>query len=52
VVPLQQARELAAGLPRATLDVIPGAGHWLVETHAERLLDTVVPWLSRQEAAA
>jgi 3-oxoadipate enol-lactonase len=52
VTPVQQARELAAGLPRASLAVIPGAGHWLVETHPDRLLGVVMPWLQQQEVAA
>lgn len=52
VTPVQQARELAAALPHASLTVIPGAGHWLVETHPDRLLDVTLPWLQQQEVAA
>ncbi|MEN9933656.1 MAG: hypothetical protein RLZZ387_235 [Chloroflexota bacterium] len=48
----QQARELADALPRGSLAVIPGAGHWLVETHADKLVAAARPWIERQELAA
>jgi 3-oxoadipate enol-lactonase len=50
--PPHHARELAGLLPNARLHVLPQAGHWLVKTHAEPLLDVVLPWLSAQEVAA
>ena len=48
----QQARELTARLPLAQLEVIPGAGHWLIQTHAERLVDLTLSWIRQQESAA
>lgn len=50
--PAHHARELARLLPRARLSVLPGAGHWLVKTHADDLLGVVLPWLAEQEVAA
>jgi pimeloyl-ACP methyl ester carboxylesterase len=41
------ARELAKGIPNADLHILPNAGHWLVKTHTDALLDLVVPWLDR-----
>jgi pimeloyl-ACP methyl ester carboxylesterase len=46
--PPHHARELADHMPRAELRMIPGAGHWLVKTHADALLDALLPWLSAQ----
>src|SRR5947209_2601762 len=37
VVPLASARELARTIPAAELVVLPGAGHLLLQRHAERL---------------
>lgn len=50
--PLHHARELAAGLRNAKLQVIPRAGHWLVKTHTPALIDIIVPWLRELEVAA
>ncbi|HEX5690693.1 MAG TPA: alpha/beta hydrolase [Roseiflexaceae bacterium] len=50
--PAHHAHELAAGLPHAELHMIPGAGHWLVKTHTQALLDLLTGWLERQEARA
>jgi pimeloyl-ACP methyl ester carboxylesterase len=48
----RHAHELAAGLPNAELLMIPRAGHWLVKTHTDDLLDILVPWLAKQGVAA
>jgi 3-oxoadipate enol-lactonase len=45
----QHARELAQALPNASLHMLPEAGHWLVKTHSEALLATLMPWLTAQE---
>jgi 3-oxoadipate enol-lactonase len=50
--PPHHARELASLIPNAQLQTIPRAGHWLVKTHADALLASVLPWLDEQEAAA
>jgi 3-oxoadipate enol-lactonase len=50
--PPRHARELADGLTSAELHTIPGAGHWLVKTHTQALLDIVAPWLDAREVAA
>jgi pimeloyl-ACP methyl ester carboxylesterase len=50
--PPHHARELARLLPNARLHVLPNAGHWLVKTHADDLLDVVMPWLERVEVTA
>mgnify|MGYP003379308402 CR=1 FL=1 len=49
---LRELHDKLGDNPNATLTVIPGAGHWLVETHPERLLDVTLPWLQQQEVAA
>jgi 3-oxoadipate enol-lactonase len=48
----RHAHELAAGLANADLQVIPRAGHWLVKTHTDTLLDILVPWLAKQGVTA
>jgi pimeloyl-ACP methyl ester carboxylesterase len=50
--PPRHARELAQLIPHARLYTLAQAGHWLVKTHADQLLDIVLPWLSEQEVAA
>jgi 3-oxoadipate enol-lactonase len=50
-VPMAHARLLAAGLPRAELHVIPGAGHFLIATHPDALLSLVRPWLEDDSPA-
>lgn len=52
VAPPQQARELAGCMPHAQLEVIQGAGHWMLQTHTSALLDLVLPWLAHQEGRA
>ncbi len=49
---LARTRELVARLPHGSLEVIPGTDHTLVEAYPDRLVEVVVPWLRRQEAAA
>jgi pimeloyl-ACP methyl ester carboxylesterase len=51
-VPVHHARELARLIPNAQLRTLPNAGHWLVKTHADALLDILLPWLGAQEVAA
>lgn len=50
-VPVHHAREPAWLLPNARLRTLPNAGHWLVKTYADALLDILLPWLSDQELA-
>jgi pimeloyl-ACP methyl ester carboxylesterase len=50
--PVHHSRELARLLPNARLHVLPNSGHWLVKTHADALLDVVMPWLEQVEVAA
>jgi pimeloyl-ACP methyl ester carboxylesterase len=50
--PLHHARELANLLPNASLHTLPQAGHWLVKTHSQPLLEVVLPWLAAQEVRA
>jgi pimeloyl-ACP methyl ester carboxylesterase len=45
ITPPHHARELARLLPRARLRILPEAGHWLVKTHTDALLDVVMPWM-------
>jgi pimeloyl-ACP methyl ester carboxylesterase len=50
-VPAHHARELARLIPNARVSTLPDAGHWLVKTHADQLLDVLLPWLREQEVA-
>jgi pimeloyl-ACP methyl ester carboxylesterase len=50
--PMHHARELARLLPNASLHTLPQAGHWLVKTHSQALLDVVLPWLAAREVRA
>ncbi len=43
---LEEARELQAGIPDATLAVIEDSGHMIPIEAPQRLLEVVVPWLS------
>lgn len=45
IVPLDQARALAAALPHATLSVVPGAGHVPTVTRPEEIADGVTRYL-------
>jgi len=44
---LEEARELQAGIPGATLEVIEDTGHMIPIEAPERLAAVVVPWLER-----
>ena len=44
---LDEAEELRAGIPGATLAVIEGSGHMLPIEAPDRVLGAIVPWLSR-----
>lgn len=48
--PPHHARELADRIPNSDMHVLPQAGHWLVKTHADELLQTLLPWLAAQRA--
>jgi hypothetical protein len=39
-------------MPNASLRLLPNAGHWLVKTHADALLDITLPWLADREVTA
>lgn len=43
---LEEARELHAGIPDATLAVIEDSGHMIPIEAPQRLLEVIVPWLS------
>ncbi|WP_323144448.1 alpha/beta fold hydrolase [Massilia phyllosphaerae] len=43
---LEEARELQAGIPDATLAVIEDSGHMIPIEAPQRLLEVIVPWLS------
>jgi pimeloyl-ACP methyl ester carboxylesterase len=49
---LDEARELAAGIPGAALRVIEGSGHMLPLEASDALADAVVPWLRDQLSGA
>ncbi len=51
-VPAHHSHELARLIPNARLRTLPDAGHWLVKTHADELLNLLLPWLGEQEVAA
>jgi pimeloyl-ACP methyl ester carboxylesterase len=50
--PMHHAQELADSIPDARLHMIPRAGHWLVKTHTDALLEAILPWLAVHETAA
>jgi pimeloyl-ACP methyl ester carboxylesterase len=43
LLPMSHAEALAAQLPSGRLDVVEGAGHFLLHTHLGRVLDVLVP---------
>jgi pimeloyl-ACP methyl ester carboxylesterase len=51
VVPVRNAELLAAALPRARLDLIPGAGHLVFIEEAERFNQDVMHFLQAEELA-
>lgn len=44
---LEEAQELQAGIPDARLAVIEDSGHMIPIEAPQRLLEVIVPWLSR-----
>jgi len=44
---LEEARELQAGIPGATLEVIEDSGHMIPIEAPARLAEVIVPWLAR-----
>jgi pimeloyl-ACP methyl ester carboxylesterase len=44
---LEEARELQAGIPGATLDVIEDTGHMIPIEAPQRLAAVIVPWLAQ-----
>jgi pimeloyl-ACP methyl ester carboxylesterase len=48
---LEEARELQAGIPDASLVVIEDSGHMLPIEAPGRLLEAIVPWLAAHQAA-
>jgi 3-oxoadipate enol-lactonase len=50
-VPRPHAEMLAGGIPNAQLIVIEGAGHVLVWTHPEELVEEVERWLKNPNPA-
>jgi pimeloyl-ACP methyl ester carboxylesterase len=47
---LEEARELQAGIPGATLEVIEDTGHMIPIEAPARLAEVIVPWLARHQA--
>jgi pimeloyl-ACP methyl ester carboxylesterase len=47
---LEEARELQAGIPGATLEVIEDTGHMIPIEAPARLAAVIVPWLARHQA--
>jgi pimeloyl-ACP methyl ester carboxylesterase len=45
---MEEARELQAGIPDATLEVIEDSGHMIPIEAPQRLAEVIVPWLERQ----
>jgi pimeloyl-ACP methyl ester carboxylesterase len=46
---MEEARELQAGIPGATLEVIENTGHMIPIEAPQRLADVIVPWLARHQ---
>ncbi|MFK3739865.1 alpha/beta fold hydrolase [Massilia sp. TN1-12] len=46
---IDEAREMAAAIPGAVLEVVEDSGHMIPIEAPERLLDIVVPWLAAHE---
>jgi pimeloyl-ACP methyl ester carboxylesterase len=44
---MEEARELQAGIPGATLEVIEDSGHMIPIEAPDRLAEVIVPWLER-----
>jgi pimeloyl-ACP methyl ester carboxylesterase len=46
---MEEARELQAGIPGATLELIEDSGHMIPIEAPERLTEVIVPWLARYQ---
>ncbi|MDN4054745.1 alpha/beta hydrolase [Massilia sp. YIM B02763] len=46
---IEEAREMAAAIPGAVLEVVEDSGHMIPIEAPQRLLEIVVPWLAAQE---
>jgi pimeloyl-ACP methyl ester carboxylesterase len=46
---MEEARELQAGIPGATLELIEDSGHMIPIEAPERLAEVIVPWLARYQ---
>jgi pimeloyl-ACP methyl ester carboxylesterase len=47
---LEEARELQAGIPGATLEIVEDTGHMIPIEAPARLAEVIVPWLARHQA--
>jgi pimeloyl-ACP methyl ester carboxylesterase len=47
---LEEARELQAGIPGASLEIIEDTGHMIPIEAPARLAEVIVPWLARHQA--
>jgi pimeloyl-ACP methyl ester carboxylesterase len=47
---LEEARELQAGIPGATLEIVEDTGHMIPIEAPARLAGVIVPWLARHQA--
>jgi pimeloyl-ACP methyl ester carboxylesterase len=45
LIPPDESAELAAGIPRAHLTVVPGAGHLTTLEQPERVTEALQDWL-------
>lgn len=48
-IPLDKGKELRDRIPNASLQVIPDAGHLVIEEQPERLVETILPFLESSQ---